>query len=115
MILDEIVDRITGRWAVSLKAWTYLTFLGIFGTKSRTYALLDITQLESFLLAISVHLINAPIYYFFAQKLLKKRFTEPLSLVAVFGSFLVSRSFFHRLLKILCQWNFVDSQKLHNF
>jgi signal transduction histidine kinase len=89
MILDEIVDRITGRWAVSLKAWIYLTFLGIFGTKSRTYALLDITQLESFLLAISVHLLNAPIYYFFAQKLLKKRFTEPLSLVAVFGSFLV--------------------------
>ena len=89
MILDEIVDRITGRWAVSLKAWIYLTFLGIFGTQSRTYALLDITQLESFLLAISVHLLNAPIYYFFAQKLLKKRFTEPLSLVAVFGSFLV--------------------------
>jgi hypothetical protein len=87
-MLDEIVDRITGRWAVSLKAWIYLTVLGIFGTKSRTYALLDITQLESFLLAISVHLLNAPIYYFFAQKLLKKRFTEPLSLVTVFGSFL---------------------------
>jgi signal transduction histidine kinase len=89
MILDEIVERITGRWAVSLKAWIYLTFLGILGTKSRTYALLDITQLESVLLAISVHLLNAPIYYFFARKLLKKRFTEPLSLVTVLGSFLV--------------------------
>ena len=89
MIVDEIVERITGRWAFSFKAWLYLTILGILGTKSRTYALLDITQLESYLLAISVHLINAPLYYFFAQKLFKKRFTEPLSLVSVLGSFLL--------------------------
>jgi signal transduction histidine kinase len=89
MIVDEIVERITGRWAFSFKAWLYLTTLGILGTKSRTYALLDITQLESFLLGISVHLINAPLYYFFAQKLFKKRFTEPLSLVSVLGSFLL--------------------------
>jgi signal transduction histidine kinase len=89
MILDEIVERVTGRWAISLKAWVYLTLIGILGTKSRTYALLDITQLESFLLAISVHLINAPIYYFFAQKLFRKRFTEPLSLVAVLAAFLL--------------------------
>ena len=89
MIVDEIVERITGRWAFSFKAWLYLTILGILGTKSRTYALLDITQLESFLLGISVHLINAPLYYFFAQKLFKKRFTEPLSLVSVLGSFLL--------------------------
>ena len=88
MIVDEIVERITGRWAFSFKAWLYLTILGILGTKSRTYALLDITQLESVLLAISVHLINAPLYYFFAQKLFKKRFTEQLSLVSDLGSFL---------------------------
>jgi signal transduction histidine kinase len=89
MILDEIAERITGRWALSFKGWLYLTILGILGTKSRTYALLDITQLESFLLAISVHLLNAPLYYFFAQKLLKKRFTEPLSLLSVLASFLL--------------------------
>ena len=89
MIVDEIVERITGRWAFSFKAWLYLTILGILGTKSRTYALLDITQLESFLLGISVHLINAPLYYFFAQKLFKKRFTEPLSLMSVLGTFLL--------------------------
>lgn len=89
MILDEIVERITGRWAVSFKAWVYLTIIGIFGTKTRTYALLDITQTESFLLAISVHLINAPIYYFFAQKLLKKRFTEPLPLTRVLTSYMI--------------------------
>jgi signal transduction histidine kinase len=89
MIVDEIVERITGRWAFSFKAWLYLTILGILGTKSRTYALLDITQLESVLLAISVHLINAPLYYFFAQKLFKKRFTEPLSLMSVLGTFLL--------------------------
>ena len=89
MIVDEIVERITGRWAFSFKAWLYLTILGILGTKSRTYALLDITQLESVLLAISVHLITAPLYYFFAQKLFKKRFTEPLSLMSVLGTFLL--------------------------
>jgi len=88
MILDEIVERLTGRWALSFKAWCYLTFFGILGTKTRTYALLDITELESFLLAISVHLINAPIYYFFAHKLFKKRFTEQLSLVSVILFFL---------------------------
>jgi len=87
MILDDIVERITGRWALSLKGWLYLTFLGIIGTKTRTYALLDITQLESILLAISVHLISAPIY-FFTHKLLKKRFTEQLSLISVISSFL---------------------------
>jgi signal transduction histidine kinase len=89
MILDEIVERITGRWAVSFKAWVYLTVIGILGTKTRTYALLDITQAESFLLAISVHLINAPIYYFFAQKLLKKRFTEQLPLTRVLASLMI--------------------------
>ena len=89
MILDEIVERITGRWAVSFKAWLYLTLIGILGTKTRTYALLDITQTESFLLAISVHLINAPIYYFFAHKLLQKRFTEQLSLARVLASFTI--------------------------
>jgi signal transduction histidine kinase len=89
MILDDIVERITGRWALSFKGWFYLTFFGILGTKTRTYALLDITQLESFLLAISVHLINSPIYYFFAHKLFKKRFTEPLSLVSVILSWLL--------------------------
>lgn len=89
MILDEIVERITGRWAVSFKAWLYLTLIGILGTKTRTYALLDITQTESFLLAISVHLINAPIYYFFARKLLQKRFTEQLSLARVLTSFTI--------------------------
>ena len=89
MILDDIVERLTGRWALSLKAWLYLTFLGILGTKTRTYALLDITQLESIMLAVSVHLINAPIYYFFAHKLFKKRFTEQLSLISVLLCFLL--------------------------
>ena len=89
MILDEIVERITGRWAVSFKAWVYLTVIGIFGTKTRSYALLDITQTESFLLAISVHLINAPIYYLFAHKFLQKRFTEQLPLTRVLASFMI--------------------------
>jgi len=89
MILDEIVERITGRWAVSFKAWLYLTLIGILGTKTRTYALLDITQTESFLLAFAVHLINAPIYYFFAHKLLQQRFTEQLSLARVLASFTI--------------------------
>jgi signal transduction histidine kinase len=89
MILDEIVERITGRWAVSFKAWLYLTLIGILGTKTRTYALLDITQTESFLLAFAVHLINAPIYYFFASKFLQKRFTEQLPLARVLVSFMI--------------------------
>ena len=89
MILDEIVERITGRWAVSFKAWLYLTIVGILGTKTRTYALLDITQTESFLLAFAVHLINAPIYYLFAHKFLQKRFTEQLPLARVLVSFTI--------------------------
>ena len=89
MILEEIVERITGRWAVSFKAWVYLTVIGILGTKTRTYALLDITQAESFLLAISVHLINAPIYFLFAHKFLQKRFTEQLPLTRVLASYLI--------------------------
>jgi signal transduction histidine kinase len=89
MILDEIVERITGRWAVSFKAWLYLTIVGILGTKTRTYALLDISQTESFLLAFAVHLINAPIYYLFAHKFLQKRFTEQLTLTRVLASFMI--------------------------
>ena len=89
MILEEIVDRITGRWAASFKAWLYLTLIGILGTKTRTYALLDITQKESFLLAIAVHLIAAPIYYLFSRTFLRKRFTEHLSLIRVSSAFLI--------------------------
>lgn len=88
-MLDDIVERITGRWAVSFKAWVYLSVIGILGTKTRTYALLDITQRESFLLAIAVHAINSPLYYLFAHKIFFKRFTEQLSLTRVLASFMI--------------------------
>ena len=89
MILEEVVERITGRWAVSLKAWIYLTSLGILGTITRTYTQLGISRKESILLALGITVVTAPIYYLVAQTLLRKRFTETLSVYRVFTSYLI--------------------------
>jgi signal transduction histidine kinase len=89
MILDEIVDRITGRWAASFKAWGYLAFLGCLGTISRTYTLLDVSRRESILLGIGLVFLNAPIYWLISSTLLRKRYTEQLSLSKVLISYLL--------------------------
>ena len=89
MILEEVVERITGRWAVSLKAWIYLTSLGILGTITRTYTQLGITHKESILLALGITVVTAPVYFIVAQTLLRNRFTETLSVYRVFASYLI--------------------------
>ena len=37
MILDDIVERFTGRWALSFKGWLYLSFFGILGDLREYY------------------------------------------------------------------------------
>jgi hypothetical protein len=89
MILDEIVERITGRWAASFKAWAYLSAIGSLGTISRTYTLLDITPKQSILLALAVFIISSPFYLLLSSTLLRKRYTEQLSLARVFSFYII--------------------------
>ena len=89
MILEELVDRITGRWAASFRAWLYLSSLGFLGTFTRSYATMGITHKESILLASAITVINAPVYALLCHTLLRKRFTEQLSLTRVFSSYLI--------------------------
>ena len=89
MILDEIVERITGRWAASFKAWAYLSAIGSLGTISRTYTLLDITHEQSILMALAVFIITSPIYFLLSSTLLRKRYTEQLSLARVFSFYII--------------------------
>jgi signal transduction histidine kinase len=89
MILDDIVDRISGRWAASLKAWIFFAVIGSLGTASRSYALLGITHKESILFALAIVAINGPLYYIVSATLLRKRFTEQLSLTRIFTSYII--------------------------
>ena len=89
MILDEIVERITGRWAASFKAWAYLSAIGSLGTISRTYTLLDITHKQSILMALAVFIISSPFYLLLSSTLLRKRYTEQLSLARVFSFYII--------------------------
>ncbi|CAB4761516.1 MAG: hypothetical protein F2708_05055 [Actinobacteria bacterium] len=89
MILEEIVDRITGRWAASFRAWMYLSSIGFAGTVTRSYATMGITHKESILLAFAITVINAPVYALICNSILRKRFTEQLSLARVFSSYIL--------------------------
>jgi signal transduction histidine kinase len=89
MILDEIVERITGRWAASFKAWAYLSAIGSLGTISRTYTLLDITHKQSILIALAIFVISSPFYLLLSSTLLRKRYTENLSLARVFSFYII--------------------------
>lgn len=89
MILDEIADRITGRWAVSFRAWLYLGIIGGIGTASRTYSILGISHAESILFALAIAAITAPVYFLLSKTLLRKRFTESLSLIRVFSFYII--------------------------
>ena len=89
MILDEIVERITGRWAASFRAWAYLSAIGSLGTISRTYTLLDITHKQSVLIALAIFVISSPFYLLLSSTMLRKRYTENLSLARVFSFYII--------------------------
>ena len=89
MNLDELIDRITGRWSASFKGWLYLSLIGIPGTASRLTTLHEITYLNSFTMAIVIVLINIPIYYLITITLLKRRKSENVPLINVFTYYII--------------------------
>ena len=73
MNIDQLVDRLTGRWSVSLKACLPLTLIGGIGTYTRNNALFDLSQKQLFTLALILGVFNNLIYLFISQTILRDR------------------------------------------
>jgi len=85
--LDQLLDRLTGRWAVSLKAWALLTIIGTIGTYTRSKTLFDLTQSELLTLIFSLAACNSLIYFLISQTILRRRKVEKQKLVKVIFSY----------------------------
>lgn len=73
MNIDQLVDRLTGRWSVSLKACLPLTLIGGIGTYTRNNALFDLSQKQLFTLVLILGVFNNLIYLFISQTILRDR------------------------------------------
>jgi len=73
MNIDQLVDRLTGRWSVSLKACLPLTLIGGIGTYTRNDALFDLSQKQLFTLVLILGVFNNLIYLFISQTILRDR------------------------------------------
>ena len=73
MNIDQLVDRLTGRWSVSLKACLPLTLIGGIGTYTRNNALFDLSQKHLFTLVLILGVFNNLIYLFISQTILRDR------------------------------------------
>jgi hypothetical protein len=73
MNIDQLVDRLTGRWSVSLKACLPLTLIGGIGIYTRNNALFDLSQKQLFTLVLILGVFNNLIYLFISQTILRER------------------------------------------
>ena len=73
MNIDQLVDRLTGRWSVSLKACLPLTLIGGIGIYTRNNALFDLSQKQLFTLVLILGVFNNLIYLFISQTILRDR------------------------------------------
>jgi signal transduction histidine kinase len=87
--LDELIDRITGRWSASWKGWLYLSVVGILGTASRLTTLHGLTYFKSFAISITIAIINTPVFYLITITLLKDRKIKNVPLPNVFAYYII--------------------------
>lgn len=87
MNIDQLIDRLTGRWSLSLKGWFVLATIGSAGAYSRNRALFDLTQVELAKLVLLLTLFNTLIYFALSQTILRKRKIEKVKLSAVVLSY----------------------------
>jgi signal transduction histidine kinase len=87
MNLDQILDRLTGRWSISLKACLPLTLIGGVGTYTRNNALFDLSQKQLFTLVLTLSIFNNLIYLLISQTILRDRKIRKMRLIDVIFSY----------------------------
>jgi signal transduction histidine kinase len=73
MNLDQILDRLTGRWSISLKAFLPLTLIGAIGTYTRNNSLFDLSQQQLLTLVLILAVFNNLVYFLISQTILRDR------------------------------------------
>jgi signal transduction histidine kinase len=89
MNLDQLIDRLTGRWSFSLKAWVVLTILGSVGAYTRNKELFDLTQTELVQLVLALFVFNSLIYLAISQTILRNRKIRKMKISNVIFSYLI--------------------------
>ena len=68
--------HLTGRWAISLRMWLYLSVIGGLGVTSRVRDIHNISNLKAATCAVFVLIVTVPLYILVSQTILKDRRTK---------------------------------------
>jgi signal transduction histidine kinase len=87
--LDQVIDRLTGRWSISLKACLPLTLIGGIGTYTRNNSLFDLSQKQLMTLVLILAVFNNLIYLLLSQTILRDRKIRKMRLFDVLFSYFI--------------------------